>query len=277
MTGTDKAASRGEPGRNVARPPASGREQLVAGAPVPLYQQLSDLLREAIRRGDYGPLERLSSEHELVREYSISRITARQALAELERAGLVFRRQGRGSFVARPAVVQPLRQLTGLAEAMAGQGLTSRSRVLRAATVRASTQVAQALRVEVGAAVFEIRRVRRVDGVPVSLDVSFFPPELGRRLAGEDLERRDIFWLIENACALVLGAADCQIGAVAAEGEPALQLGVPSGSPLLFIDRLTHDDGGRPIDYEHLYVRADRFRYALHLERRPDAKETPPA
>ncbi len=249
----------------------------MAGAPVPLYQQLSDLLREAIRRGDYGPLARLPSEHELVREYAISRITARQALAELERAGLVFRRQGRGSFVARPAVVQPLSELTGLAEAMAGQGLTSTSRVLRATTVRASTLVAHALRVDVGAPVFEIRRVRLVDGTPVSLDVSFFPPELGRRLAREDLERRDIFWLIENVCAVSLGAADCQIGAVAAEGEPALQLGVPSGSPLLFIDRLTYDDAGRPIDYEHLYVRADRFRYALHLERRPDSKEAPRA
>jgi GntR family transcriptional regulator len=274
MTGANKAASPGAPGPAAAGGSASRRDQLVPGAPVPLYRQLSDLLREAIRRGEYGPLERLPSEHELVRDYAISRITARQALADLERAGLVFRRQGRGSFVARPAVVQPLRQLTGLAEAMAGLGLTSTSRVLRATSVRASTPVAHALRVDVGAPVFEIRRVRLVDGTPVSLDVSFFPAELGRRLAREDLEGRDIFWLIENACALALGAADYQIGAVAAEGEPALQLGVPAGTPLVFIDRLTYDDGGRPIDYEHLYVRADRFRYALHLERRPDAKET---
>jgi len=274
MTGTNNAAPRSEPATRASRPQTPGRDHLVPGAPVPLYQQLSDLLREQIRRGDYGPLDRLPSEHELVRGYSISRVTARQALAELERAGLVFRRQGRGSFVARPAVVQPLRQLTGLAEAMAGQGLTSTSRVLRAAAARASTQVARALGLEVGAPVFEIRRVRLVDGAPVSLDVSFFPPGLGRRLAHEDLERRDIFWLIENVCAVSLGAADYQIGAVAAEGEVALQLGVPSGSPLVFIDRLTHDEGGRPIDYEHLHVRADRFRYALRLDRRPDTKET---
>ena len=250
------------------------RSRLVSGAPVPLYQQLSDLLREEIRRGRYGPLDRLPSEHELVREYAISRITARQALVELERAGLVFRRQGRGSFVARPAVVQPLSRLTGLAEAMAGQGLSSVSRVLRAGSARAGSAVAARLGVDVGAPVFEVRRIRMVDAVAVSFDVSWFPVELGRRLAQEDLEGRDVFWLIENACGIALGAADCEIGAVAAEDEIAFELGVPPGSPLVFIDRLTYDAADRPIDYEHLHVRADRFRYGLRLERRPRATET---
>lgn len=250
------------------------RSRLVPGAPVPLYQQLSDLLRDDIRRGRYGPLDRLPSEHALVREYAISRITARQALGELERSGLVFRRQGRGSFVARPAVVQPLSRLTGLAEAMSGQGLSSTSRVVRAASVRAGSAVATRLRVEVGEPIFEVRRIRMVDGAAVSLDVSWFPLELGRRLAREDLEGRDVFWLIENACGRPLGAADCEIGATVAEGDVAFQLGVPPGSPLVFIDRLTYDAGDRPVDYEHLYVRADRFRYGLRLERRPRAPET---
>ncbi len=76
---------------------ATERPRLIHGAPVPLYVQLSDLLRDQIKTGRYGPLDRLPSEHELVREHSVSRITARQALGELERAGLVFRLQGRGA------------------------------------------------------------------------------------------------------------------------------------------------------------------------------------
>src|SRR5215471_3501732 len=131
----------------------TGTDQLNGGAPrrltpsgpAPLYRQLSDVLREEIRRGVYGPLDRLPSEHELAREHAISRITARQALAELERAGLVFRLQGRGSFVARPPVVQQLTGLHGFAEAMAAHGVTSVSRVLRTTTVRATPRVAAAL------------------------------------------------------------------------------------------------------------------------------------
>jgi GntR family transcriptional regulator len=257
MTATDKA------------------DELVHGSPVPLYQQLSDRLLSRIRSGDYGPLDRLPSEHELARRFSVSRITARQALTELERVGLVFRRQGRGSFVARPAVVQPLTRLMGLAEAMAGQGLSSTSRVLRAAMTHAPGEVAERLAVEPGSPVFEIRRVRMVDEAPVSLDVSYFPPELGRRLAREDLAGRDVFWLIENVCGVSLGAADCQIGAAAADEDVAAALGVAVGVPLLVIDRLTYDHANRPLDYEHLYIRADRFRYGLRLERQAPAGETP--
>src|SRR5262249_43287724 len=132
----------------------TGTDQLNGGAarrltpsgPAPLYRQLSDVLREEIRRGVHGPLDRLPSEHELAREHAISRITARQALAELERAGLVFRLQGRGSFVARPAVVQRLSQLTGFAEAMSTHGFESSSRLIRAGTVRAPGPVTDRLR-----------------------------------------------------------------------------------------------------------------------------------
>jgi len=127
------------------------RSALTPGAPAPLYQQLCDLLRAQIKSGVYGPLDRLPSEHELAREHSISRITARQALGQLERSGLVFRLQGRGSFVARPAVVQGLAQLSGFVEAMSAQGLAAVSRVLRVGPVRAATDVAERLRAEPGA------------------------------------------------------------------------------------------------------------------------------
>ncbi len=243
------------------------RSALTPGAPAPLYQQLCDLLREQIKSGVYGPLDRLPSEHELAREHSISRITARQALGQLERSGLVFRLQGRGSFVARPAVVQGLAQLSGFVEAMSVQGLAAVSRVLRVGPVRAATDVAERLRVEPGAPLFEIRRVRLVNDSPVSYDLSYFASELGRRLAREDLVRRDIFWLLENVCGVRLGVADYQISAVPAQEEIALQLGVPAGAPLLLIDRLTHDVDGTPVDYEHLYVRADRVKYGLRVER----------
>ena len=263
MTGTDQMNG-------------SVRRRLIPSGPAPLYRQLSDVLREEIRRGVYSPLDRLPSEHELAREHSISRITARQALTDLERAGLVFRLQGRGSFVARPAVVQRLSQLTGFAEAMSTHGLESSSRLIRAGTLRAPGPVTERLRLESGSTVFEIRRVRLVQDAPVSFDISYFPLELGRRLAREDLVRSDIFRLLETSCGVLLGAADYQISAVVAEEEIALHLGVTAGVPLLFIDRLTLDADGVPIDYEHLYVRADRVRYGLRLERRPAGGETGP-
>ncbi len=170
--------------------------------------------------------------------------------------------------------MQRLTQLRGFAEAMSAHGVSSVSRVLRVSNVRAAGAAAVALGVEAGEPLLELRRLRLADDTPVSLDISWFRAALGRRLAREDLARHDVFWLLEHVCGVALGAADHEIAAVGAEEDVAMHLGVPSGTPVLFIERLTRDTANAPVDYEHLYVRTDRVRYGLTLERQPAPEET---
>ncbi|MFN9807604.1 MAG: GntR family transcriptional regulator, partial [Betaproteobacteria bacterium] len=113
----------------------------------------------------------------------------------------------------------------------------------------------------------EIRRVRYLNRDPLSLDVSYFPLALGRRLQEEDLAGRDIFLIFEQDYGIRLGHAELVIGAHLADELQGRLLGIEEGSPLLFIDRLTHDDAGKPLDYEHLYYRGDAFRYRVSINR----------
>ena len=76
----------------------------------PLYRQLAKLLVSQIHSGDYKAGNRLPSERELSQAYKVSRITARQAIDLLFEDGLIFREQGRGTFVAEPR----MRHLQGL-------------------------------------------------------------------------------------------------------------------------------------------------------------------
>src|SRR5262245_7653933 len=66
---------------------------------IPLYYQLENLLREKIHSGEFRVGERLPTENDLIKHYGVSRITVRQALAALTQAGVIERRQGRGTFV----------------------------------------------------------------------------------------------------------------------------------------------------------------------------------
>jgi DNA-binding GntR family transcriptional regulator len=72
-----------------------------AGA-LPQYRRIAAELRSAIARGELRPGDALPSEAALMERYTVSRGTARQALAELEGAGLVESQHGRGRFVRRP-------------------------------------------------------------------------------------------------------------------------------------------------------------------------------
>ena len=132
--------------------------------------------------------------------------------------------------------------------------------------VPASDVVARRLQVKPGSSVFEIQRLRFLNREPISVDQSYFPLELGKRLALEDLPTRDIFAILENDYGMHLTHADVQIEAISANEVLARQLRIAEASPLLRIERLTYADA-QPVDFEYLYYRGDAFQYRLRIDR----------
>lgn len=243
------------------------RTNLVALSPQPLYAQIKDTLRDRILNGTYAPHSQMPSEHELCALFGVSRITVRQALGDLQKEGLVFRLHGKGTFVSKPKAFQNVTSLQGFAEAMSSMGYEIVNQLRSFRIIKADRHVAQRLHLPEGAPVAEIHRVRMLNREPVSLELTWVPEALGKRLANADLVTRDIFLILENDCGMPLGHADVSIDAILADDDIARALRVEDGSPVLRIERLTHDASGNPIDYEYLYFRGDAFQYRLRVDR----------
>ncbi|ABI87515.1 UTRA domain protein [Burkholderia ambifaria AMMD] len=233
----------------------------------PLYVQIKDTLRARILDGTYAPHSRMPSEHELCAMFDVSRITVRQALGDLQKEGLLFKLHGKGTFVSKPKAFQNVTSLQGFAEAMSSMGYEIVNQLRSVRTVKADRHLATKLNVPEGAPLVEIHRVRLLNREPVSLEQTWVPEALGKRLAGADLATRDIFLILENDCGVPLGHADVSIDAILADDEIVDALRVEESSPVLRIERLTHDASGTPIDYEHLYFRGDAFQYRLRIDR----------
>ena len=164
----------------------------------PLYVQIKNMLARRILDGEYAPHERLPSEAELIKVFGVSRITVRQALRDLHGDGLVFSVQGKGTFVAKPKAVQDVQRLQGFGESIVPQGYEATTRVISLNETRPSQEVADALGIRQSDDVVEIKRIRFRNREPISIDHSFYPVEIGRRLAGRDLTQ-DIFPLLETS------------------------------------------------------------------------------
>jgi len=238
----------------------------------PLYVQIKDTLRARILDGTYAPHSRMPSEHELCATFDVSRITVRQALGDLQKEGLLFKLHGKGTFVSKPKAFQNVTSLQGFAEAMSSMGYEIVNQVRSVRTVKADRHLATKLNVPEGAPLVEIHRVRLLNREPVSLEQTWVPEALGKRLAGADLATRDIFLVLENDCGIPLGHADVSIDAILADDEIVDALQVEESSPVLRIERLTHDASGAPIDYEYLYFRGDAFQYRLRIDRQKPRK-----
>jgi GntR family transcriptional regulator len=246
--------------------PASAEARVVPMSSVPMHTQIREIIRRRVLDGTYPPHSQMPSESQMMQAFSVSRITIRQAMGDLQKEGLVFKVAGKGSFVAKPKAFQNLSRLQGFGEAMGPSGYETFSQVLSTRQVAASEIVARRLHVAIGEPVYEIQRLRYLNREPISVDQSYFPLALGERLVQEDLATRDIFVILENDFGQHLTHADVQIEAISADAFLARQLRIEEASPLLRIERLTYADE-HPIDFEFLYYRGDAFQYRLRIDR----------
>lgn len=238
------------------------------GSPVPLYQQLAEIIREDIGAGRLPSGQRLATEFELMDRFKVSRTTVRQTIARLQKEGLISVHRGKGTFVGAVKIEPELSALTGFVEDMQALGLTASARVLGVRNEKAPARVAEALGVDKGEAVTRVTRIRLADGAPVSFEYSFLPLELGQRVAQENLEISPIFSLFEDKYGIALGEATYRIAAAGAAPAVAEALEIGRGAPVLAIERTTYSAEGVPVDFEQMFYRGDRIRYTMRLKRR---------
>ncbi|QKW08512.1 GntR family transcriptional regulator [Streptomyces sp. NA04227] len=228
-------------------------------------RQLADLLRRQVLTGGYAEGV-LPHEAALADEYGATRNTVRQALGLLSSEGLVKRLPGVGTVVVADKCTHGLERLMGLAETLREQGRVT-NEVRTVGPVPASLPVAERLRVPPGEDVLYIERLRSLNGIPLSLDLTYLPLDIGTGLLGADLEHNDVFRLLEALTGTALGHAEITLEAVTADAHSAAVLGAPRGAAVLMLERLTHLADGRPVDLEFIRFRGDRISMSGLLHR----------
>lgn len=141
---------------------------------MPLYAQLMERIRVDILAGVYPVGERIPPEHEIEMRYGVSRVTVRRAIQELTGAGLLERKQGKGTFVSHPKTVSRLREIQGFHDACREMGLRPSVGKISVREISADAADADKLGLPAESALIEIRRVLLADGIPVILEKNHF-------------------------------------------------------------------------------------------------------
>lgn len=238
-----------------------------AGDRMPKYKAIRNWLVDRIANGDFARGEQLPSENDIMAQFAVSRVTARQAFDELRASGMVEARRGKGYFVKRLMATASLERLQSFGEVMADLGVTTHSQVIELAEVACDAQSAEALRLAPGTITTRLARSRIAGGTTVSVDIGVLPVEIGRKLMLLDLGRNDIFHLMEQRLGLEIGYADLTIDAVEVPGHIAGLLGVAADAQVLRLKRRTHSNEGDVLMFEYIYARLDRLQFHVRLPR----------
>lgn len=236
------------------------REQTAAFSP--LYQQIRQLLLQALEKGEWKPGDMIPSEFDLAKRFHVSQGTVRKAVDELASEHILIRRQGKGTFVATHR--EPVVRFRFLRLAPSdGEAVPAVSEILWCRKVRANAEAAAALDLKSGDGLIYIRRLLRFRAQPTVVDDIFLPAAMFKGLTMTLLTENDgpLYGLLEARFGISMVRADERLRAVPASEDVAELLQIEKNKPLLRVDRVSYTYGDRAVELRYGHYLTDQYFY----------------
>ncbi len=234
---------------------------------VPFYCQIQQRLLEQIRSGALKPGATLPSEHEIARQFRVSRMTGRHALKSLSSLGVTYTLWGKGTFVSGAKLEKDVRRVTSFTEEMQTLGLRVRSRTLSCEIVRADEEVTAALHLGPGEELVSIRRIRYANDAPMAVEWSRIPRHLCPDLLQRFEPEASLYDTLLRHYGIRMNVAEEVIEAGLASPEIAKLLDAPKRSPMFMFTRTSYVPGGMPVEFVKSVYRGDRYKIVNRLTR----------
>lgn len=231
-----------------------------------LYQQVAESILKQIQNGELQPGARLPSENALSEQHQVGRNTIRHALSELSVKGYVESVQGVGTFVTETHFPKTVEFLYGFSQEMAQRGKNISSEVIEARIIPADPLLARVLRIQLGAEVVFLNRLRVVDGKPAAIERAYLPHAFCQEILAHDFSQESLYDVLAAQYNMKPDHAEQEIGAEIATPQVAELMGLKHPAPILIIRRETRTADGRVIEYVESEFRADRFRFYTNLK-----------
>jgi GntR family transcriptional regulator len=169
------------------------------------------ILQEALTVGRYPAGSRLPGERRLAADLGVSRATLRQILSALADAGRLVASPQRGWFVAESRLVHEPNRLRSLTEVAREGGMAASSRALRATVRHPTLSEAEALNIDTDHEVVDLRRVRFLDGAPLSVDYSCLDAAKVPGLESVELVDVSLYEVLRDRYDIVASRADYEL------------------------------------------------------------------
>lgn len=238
-------------------------------SPIPLYHQLAELLLGQIRNEEHSEGEKLPSENELAALYGVGRPTVRQAIDHLARKGVVERKRGAGTFVARRKKALDLFSLAGASAAFHKEGISPQVKLASPVTLGPAPKSDD--NPFSGQEAYTFSRLSSVDGAPVLLERLYLHPTLFSGLQSIDLAGQSLSRIVEERFHLQLTGGEQHFRIAYPDEEQAALLALSRETPILAVNRYLHFPDAINAIYSELFCRTDRFVFTQTIGGAPHA------
>lgn len=243
---------------------------------LPVYYQIKQAVRTWIVDGEFNSGQKIPSENELAKKFNVSRLTVRQAISQLVQEGFLTSKQGEGTFVTsdQNLINNFSLEFTGFMDDLFYQVSKSETKLVKMARREPSKSIKDKLELGSGEKeVLQIKRVRFLQNKPFAYTVNYLPLAIGKEVSKKELYKKPLLQILEQDFGIKFIEAFQTIQASFADQEVSDKLGIASGSPILFVERIMYTKRRKPVEVVQTSYRGDLYKYIVRLKylRRKDA------
>lgn len=251
--------------------PASGIDvsglRIDRGNPTPVYAQIAGALKALIEEHQLQPGDLLPPERVLCEQFGVTRMTLRQACDLLGSEGLIERQRGRGTFVCPRRVEKQQQNMRSFSEEIRSRGGVPSSRMLSFRLVDADSAAQRFFGLGEQEQVYELRRVRLMDGKPLALETTRVPHRLCSDLRRFDFAHESLYVVLEEHCRLRLARCVEEISARLPNRQECELLHIPKSIAVFSIHRKTYTQEDVPVELGNSIFRGDLYSVIVHSVR----------
>ena len=230
-----------------------------------LAEQVADQINQVIIDQNINAGEKLPNEFELAARLNVGRGTIREAVKLLVARNCLEIRRGKGTFVADPNNNRRGVRYSFTTE-VSSLGKTPSSTLVDFGVVIPTRAICQRMDLQEGTPVYCFTRVRNVDGEPLILETSYYPQYIYPNLTREMVQTHSFYSLLYHVGITPFSAED-SYESVILDAPRASLLGVEPGSCAFYHQRRTRTEDGRIYEYTRSYIRGDRVRLDVHMQK----------
>lgn len=233
---------------------------------LPLYYQIKDSILNMIENEQLKPGDLIPPEREICKMQGVSRMTVNKAIMELVSDGVLYREQGRGTFVARPKQYKKLSQLIGFSQEMESKGHKTSSKIISFDIKKATHQIKDILKLpEDKDYVITIKRLRLIDNEPIAIETVWLARYRFPDMSVETIFGQSLYKIFREQYGYQLSSAKETIEPkLLSEFEIEL-LNQPESQLALNFKKVAYIENEIPIEYTEAIYRSDKYKYEIQI------------
>lgn len=244
-------------------------------SPTPIFQQITDWMREKIESGEWEDNHKLMAETDLAEKLGVSRGTIRKAIEQLMSERLLVRIHGKGTFVRSKILLEqkPTWRLAGFSRDLISRGIPYSTEVLNKQIITAPVDIQEILKISPDEKIFNMLRLRKINDQPVLLIENHIVYTYCQGVEEIDFSENQLYVTLENKFGIQFEWAKRTYKSVTADKRIAKALNLSQHAPIMFLEELYHNQENTAVEYTRAWFDAQVFYIKTFIKREDEKRE----